>query len=55
MIWLDVLDLPLMVYLDVSYAIQGTPQTAREPAYAYAAGGVRRAWSTGVGPGAPIR
>ena len=28
-IWLDVLDLPLMVYLDVSYAVEGTSQTAQ--------------------------
>ena len=39
-IWLDVLDLPLMVYLDVSYVMQGEPQaTRREPA-SYATGGV---------------
>ena len=40
MIWLDVLDLPLMVYLDVSYVVEGTAQTARRPEYAYAAGGL---------------
>jgi gentisate 1,2-dioxygenase len=39
-IWLDVLDLPLMVYLDVSYAVEGTPQTRQPPAYGYAAGGL---------------
>ena len=39
-IWLDVLDLPLMVYLDVSYAVEGTAQTAQPPAYGYAAGGL---------------
>jgi gentisate 1,2-dioxygenase len=39
-IWLDVLDLPLMVYLDVSYAIEGTPQSAHASDYAYAAGGL---------------
>ena len=39
-IWLDVLDLPLMVYLDVSYAIEGTPQQARPAEYAYPAGGL---------------
>lgn len=39
-IWLDVLDLPLMVYLDVSYAVEGTPQTAQPPGYAYAGGGL---------------
>jgi gentisate 1,2-dioxygenase len=39
-IWLDVLDLPLMVYLDVSYAVEGTSQTAHPPAYGYAAGGL---------------
>jgi gentisate 1,2-dioxygenase len=39
-IWLDVLDLPLMVYLDVSYAVEGAPQTGQPPAYGYAAGGL---------------
>jgi gentisate 1,2-dioxygenase len=39
-IWLDVLDLPLMVYLDVSYAIEGTAQVAQAPEYDYAAGGL---------------
>jgi len=39
-IWLDVLDLPLMVYLDVSYAIEGTPQPAQPPQFAYGAGGL---------------
>jgi gentisate 1,2-dioxygenase len=39
-IWLDVLDLPLMVYLDVSYVIAGAPQQGhREPAV-YGAGGI---------------
>src|SRR5438093_4985951 len=39
-IWLDVLDLPLMVYLDVSYAIEGSAQTAHQPQFAYGAGGL---------------
>ena len=39
-IWLDVLDLPLMVYLDVSYVIQGEPQNVRREPASYAAGGV---------------
>jgi len=39
-IWLDILDLPLMVYLDVSYAIEGSSQAAHPPEYAYAAGGL---------------
>jgi gentisate 1,2-dioxygenase len=39
-IWLDVLDLPLMVYLDVSYAIEGTRQLAHPPQFAYGAGGL---------------
>lgn len=39
-IWLDVLDLPLMVYLDVSYAIEGAPQRARPTDYAYGGGGL---------------
>ena len=39
-IWLDVLDLPLMVYLDVSYAIEGSAQTARQPQFAYGSGGL---------------
>jgi gentisate 1,2-dioxygenase len=39
-IWLDVLDLPLMVYLDVSYAIEGAPQQAKPAEYAYPAGGL---------------
>jgi len=39
-IWLDVLDLPLMVYLDVSYAIEGTPQAAHPPQFAYGSGGL---------------
>jgi gentisate 1,2-dioxygenase len=39
-IWLDVLDLPLMVYLDRSYAIEGSAQKVHPPHYAYAAGGL---------------
>ena len=39
-IWLDVLDLPLMVYLDVSYSIEGAPQQAQPPEYGYPAGGL---------------
>jgi gentisate 1,2-dioxygenase len=39
-IWLDVLDLPLMVYLDVSYAVEGPAPAAQRPHYAYAAGGL---------------
>lgn len=39
-IWLDVLDLPLMVYLDVSYVIQGEPQQDTRPPAGYGAGGV---------------
>jgi gentisate 1,2-dioxygenase len=39
-IWLDVLDLPLMVYLDVSYVIQGEAQKVRRDPAAYAGGGV---------------
>jgi gentisate 1,2-dioxygenase len=39
-IWLDVLDLPLMVNLDVSYAIEGASQATRPPDYAYASGGL---------------
>ena len=38
--WLDVLDLPLMVYLDVSYVIQGEPQARDSRATAYSAPGV---------------
>lgn len=38
--WLDVLDLPLMVYLDVSYVIQGDPQERLRPPSSYATGGV---------------
>src|SRR5262249_5104616 len=38
-IWLAVLDLPLMVYLDVSYAIEGSLQKVQPAEYAYAAGG----------------
>ena len=39
-IWLDVLDLPLMVYLDVSYAVEGTAQPVHLAEYTYAAGGL---------------
>jgi gentisate 1,2-dioxygenase len=39
-IWLDVLDLPLMVYLDVSYVIQGEAQKIHRDPVAYASGGV---------------
>jgi gentisate 1,2-dioxygenase len=39
-IWLDVLDLPLMVYLDVSYVIQGESQTPARAAANYAASGI---------------
>ena len=38
--WLDVLDLPLMVYLDVSYVVEGRPQSPHPPRFAYAAGGL---------------
>ncbi len=39
-IWLDVLDLPLMVYLDISYAIEGNAQAAQPPQFAYVTGGL---------------
>ena len=39
-VWLDVLDLPLMVYLDVSYVIQGEPQKVRRDPAVYGAGGI---------------
>src|SRR5689334_21979922 len=39
-IWLDVLDLPLMVYLDVSYVIQGAPQELRGGSAVYGVGGI---------------
>jgi gentisate 1,2-dioxygenase len=39
-IWLDVLDLPLMVYLDVSYVIQGDAQKVRRDPAVYGAGGI---------------
>ncbi len=39
-IWLDVLDLPLMVYLDRSYAVEGRPQQAVAPPARYPAGGL---------------
>ena len=38
--WLDVLDLPLMVYLDVSYVTPGEPQRGEMRGSAYAAPGV---------------
>lgn len=40
MIWLDVLDLPLMVYLDRSYAIEGQPQQPSPLPTPYRAGGL---------------
>lgn len=40
MIWLDVLDLPLMVYLDRSYVVGGKPQQAQPLSAAYRAGGM---------------
>jgi gentisate 1,2-dioxygenase len=40
MIWLDVLDLPLMVYLDRSYAVEGRPQQPQPVPSAYLAGGL---------------
>jgi gentisate 1,2-dioxygenase len=39
-IWLDVLDLPLMVYLDVSYVLPGPTQAPREAAPGYPSGGI---------------
>jgi gentisate 1,2-dioxygenase len=39
-IWLDVLDLPLMVYLDVSYVVPGESQKVRREPASYASGGV---------------
>lgn len=39
-IWLDVLDLPLMVYLDVSFVLQGEAQRDTRPPIAYGASGV---------------
>jgi len=39
-IWLDVLDLPLMVYLDVSYAVEGRAQTTQPVQLGYLAGGL---------------
>jgi gentisate 1,2-dioxygenase len=39
-IWLDVLDLPLMVYLDVSYVLPGPEQAAQPAVAAYASGGI---------------
>ena len=38
--WLDVLDLPLMVYLDVSYVVEGTAKSAHPAQFAYGAGGL---------------
>jgi gentisate 1,2-dioxygenase len=43
-IWLDVLDLPLMVYLEASYVTEGAPQTVN------AAGGERAYLRGGVAP-----
>ena len=40
MIWLDVLDLPLMVYLDRSYVIEGRPQEPQPLPANYRAGGL---------------
>ena len=40
MIWLDVLDLPLIVYLDRSYAIEGGAQQARPLEAPYRSGGL---------------
>lgn len=40
MIWLDVLDLPLIIYLDRSYVTGGSPQMLREPAEIYRSGGL---------------
>ena len=40
LIWLDVLDLPLVLALDASYATPGVPQTATAPLPAYARGGL---------------
>jgi len=39
-IWLDVLDLPLMVYLDASYVLPGDTQQVRRTPGAYASGGI---------------
>jgi gentisate 1,2-dioxygenase len=40
LIWLDVLDLPLVLALDRSYATAGAPQTPHTPEDAYRAGGL---------------
>ncbi len=40
MIWLDILDLPLIVQLDASYAVEGPRQAPAEARDAYAAGGL---------------
>jgi gentisate 1,2-dioxygenase len=40
MIWLDVLDVPLMVAIDCSYHIDGKTQKAGKPAWTYASGGL---------------
>ena len=40
MIWLDVLDVPLMVAIDASYHINGKTQRASKPAWTYASGGL---------------
>ena len=53
--WLDVLDLPLMVYLDVSYVVEGTAQTAHPAQFAYGAGGLAPLACTAGGSTAPIR
>jgi len=38
--WLDVLDLPLMVNLDVSYVVEGRAQAMQPASFAYGAGGL---------------
>jgi gentisate 1,2-dioxygenase len=40
MIWLDVLDVPLIVALDASYHINGKTQRAGKPGWTYASGGL---------------
>ncbi len=39
-IWLDVLDMPLMIHLDVSYVTPGAPQHETRPPRAYGASGI---------------
>ena len=39
-VWLDVLDVPLMVAIDCSYHIDGKTQKAGKPAWTYASGGL---------------